>query len=165
MSIKNLADDSRVWIYGFNKRLGPAEIEIVKNRLQIFVDSWQVHSSQVEGGFELFESQFVFLATNDTVSGCSIDSSIAVFKELKEVHGLDALDQNLIFFRNENNEVQTVSRSDFRIMVESGKIAPDTRVFNLMLNTTRQLKENLFETDFSNSWHEKVFKLPQEIMS
>ncbi len=163
MSIENLPDDSRVWIYGFNKKLNQTEIEIVKKRLQSFVESWQVHSSPVKGGFKLFENQFVLLATNDSVSGCSIDSSIAIFKELKQVQGLDALDQNLIFFKNEHDEVQTVSRSDFQKLVNEGRVTADTKVFNLMLNSMGQIKKKLFESTFSNSWHKEVFKIAQEV--
>ena len=161
MNFENVPDQSRVWIYGFSKRLNPAEIELVTNRLQIFADSWQVHGSQVQGGFELLENQFVLLATNDTVSGCSIDSSVSVFREIKEIHGLDALNQELIFYKNEGDEILPVSRSEFQQHVQSGKIQSDTRVFNLMLNTYGQFREGLFETTFSNCWHSKVFKIPQ----
>lgn len=164
MAFQNLPDDSRVWIYGFDKKLKPDEVILVNNRLQQFVETWKVHGSSVAGGFELLEDQFILIATNDAVSGCSIDSSVAVFKELKQLHGLDALNQNMIFFRNENKEVQTVTRNEFQQLVKDGAINQDSQVFNLMLNTYGQVKENSFELAFSESWHSKVFKLPQEAL-
>lgn len=164
-AFKNLPDNSRLWIYGFSRKLDPAQIELVKNRLQIFIDSWLVHKSQVEGGFELYEKQFVFLASNDTISGCSIDSSVSVFKELKQLHGLDALDQNLVFYRNEDGDVESVSRSVFQQRVNNGLISPHTKVFNLMINSYGSLREEKFETNFVDCWHSKVFKLPQKVIS
>ncbi len=165
MAFENLPDESRVWVYGFSKKLNSDETRLVENRLKEFVDSWTVHGSSVAGGYELLENQFVILATNDTVSGCSIDSSVTIFKDLKRIHGLDGLNQNLIFYRNSENEVQTVLRQEFQELVQDGKINTDTRVFNLLINSYDQVKEGLFESTFSNSWHCKVFKLAQQVVS
>jgi hypothetical protein len=164
MAFENLPGHSRIWIYGFEQQLNVEQHDLVKARLERFKDEWMYHGSAVTGDYDIIENRFVIIATDETISGCSIDSSVAVFKELKQNYGLDALNQNLIFYRDRENIVAT-DRTEFQKLVNNGKVDENTHVFNLMINQLVAHKNGFFETEFNNSWHGKVFKLPQEIIS
>ena len=157
MHFKGFSDDARLWAYGFAVRLAPDQAETVRTELTKFCDSWQVHGKPVDGSFELIDDQFALLAAADDVSGCSIDSSVAVFKDIKLKHGLDALDANLIFFRSKRG-VEAVSRPEFQVLVAAGEIFDDTPVFNLTLRTVGEFNKGLFELPFKESWQAKAFK-------
>jgi len=164
MAFENLPDHSRLWIYGFEQQLSDEQYALVKARLERFKDEWMYHGSAVTGDYDIVENRFVIVATDEAISGCSIDSSVAVFKELKQNQGLDALNQDLIFYRDKENIIAK-DRTEFQELVNSGRINENTRVFNLMINQLVSIKNGLFETEFKNSWHSKVFKLPQEVIS
>ncbi|NOG43662.1 MAG: ABC transporter ATPase [Calditrichaeota bacterium] len=164
MVLESSPGTSRVWVYGFNLLLSPEQKAIVQSKLEEFKSGWQYHGKAVNGDFEIIHDQFVLLTTNDSISGCSIDSSVAVFKELKLIHGLDALDQNLIFFRSKRG-VEAVSRPEFQVLVTAGEINENTKVFNLSVSSINEVREGKFEVNFKNSWHSQAFKLKPETVS
>lgn len=154
---ENSNESSRVWVYGFNHSLSPEQKKIVRAKLEEFKSNWQYHGKAVNGDYEIIDDQFVILTTNDGISGCSIDSSVAVFKELKLTHGLDALDQNLIFYRNASG-IKTVSRPEFQVLVATGEVSDSTKVINLSIATIGDINNGQFELDFINSWHNQAFR-------
>ena len=162
MAFQNLPSESRLWVYGFKDELTLEEYNNVRNRLEQFKKEWMYHGTSVTGDYDIIENRFVIIATNDAISGCSIDSSVAVFKEFKQNDGLDALDQSLVFYRDENGEIKAIDRSGFQQLADEGKINNSTKVFNLLINHLAAYQQGGFETKFENSWHCKVFKLPQE---
>jgi len=162
MAFENLPDESRIWIYGFDHTLESDHYDIVRERLERFKKEWMYHGNSVTGDYEIIENQFVIIATNEAISGCSIDSSVAVFKELKNEQGLDALNQNLVYFRDDG-KIRSVSRVQFQDLVNSAQVDENTIVFNLMINHLAALKKGNFETAFKNSWHCKVFKIQEEV--
>ncbi len=155
----NLSDESKIWVYGFKDELNTQQKGIVAQALDNFVSQWKSHGDEVGGSYKLVESRFVILAVNESISGCSIDSSVQVFKDLKNYFGLDALNLNLIFYRDQNSIIQSVPRSDFAKLVSKKEIKADTSVFNTSFSTLGALRKNGFETKFSESWHYKVFTL------
>jgi hypothetical protein len=164
MILENSPDSSRVWVYGFINKLSPHQKEIVILKLEEFKSNWQYHGKPVSGDYEILEDRFVFLTTNDGISGCSIDSSVALFKDLKLQHALDALDQNLIFFRAKDG-IEAVSRADFQAKVSDGEILDDTQVFNLTITTIADIRKGQFELDFTRSWHNQAFRRSSETVS
>ena len=157
----NLPDDSRVWTYAFQKKLSDPEKTIVQGTLDGFLKDWNSHGVPVIGKSHILYNQFVILSAEPTsdISGCSIDSSVRIFKLLKEDHGLDALNLNLVHFR-EGEKIRSVDRSVFLDHINSEKISPDTIVFNTTIQTLGEIRGGLWETKLRNSWHAKAFKIP-----
>ncbi len=164
MIFENYSEKTPLWVYGFNILLSAEHKEVVQSRLEEFISNWQYHGKAVKGDFEIIENQFVLITTNDSISGCSIDSSVAVFKELKLTFGLDALDQNLIFFRSKRG-IEAVSRPEFNVLVTAGEILDNTKVFNLSISTVGDFHNGQFELDFKNSWHSRAFKVSNKPVS
>ena len=153
---ENFSDRARLWAYGFEVRLTPAQRDVVEEALRRFVENWQVHGKPVKGDFIILENQIALLVTDDDVSGCSIDSSVAVFKEINMTHGWNALNQNLVFFRSKRG-IEAVSRPEFQVLVAAGEITDDTKVFDFTCTTLGQLRTGGFERPFSESWHAAAF--------
>ena len=146
-------NDARIWIYGFSKQLNGNDKKIVGNVLDQFVKSWKSHGDDVTGAFSLIYDRFAILAAESSgVSGCSVDSSVGIFKELRNKHALDALNLNLIFYRVDD-KIESVTRPEFSDMVKAGKIAIETTVFDTSIRSLDQLKEGKFEIPVKNSWH------------
>ncbi len=150
---KDYSGNSTIWIYGFDKELSDREVTIVRDYFDNFVQSWKSHGDVVTGTYELLFDRFLILcAKTSGVSGCSIDSSVSIFKELRDKHVLNALDQDLIFYR-ESLEINSVRRIGFEELVREGKITLDTPVFDTTIQNLEQLQEGKFEIPLRDSWH------------
>ncbi len=121
--LSNYRPDTKLWIYAFSRRLDAGEVTLVYSVLKNFVDEWKSHQHDVRGAFEIVHDQFVLMAaeSDNGISGCSIDSSVAVFKWLKAQNNLDALDRSFVFYRD-GDVVRTTTRSEFQELVDAGKV-------------------------------------------
>ena len=154
---EGFSDQARIWIYGFKDELSDQDIKIVEHELQNFVAGWKSHKDPVKGSYEILLSRFVILVAESSVSGCSIDSSVSVFKKLRDEYQLDALNQDLVYFRNQEG-VSALSRNDFQNLVDQDKISWDTIVFNMTPTMLGVFRSGQWELPFSKSWHGQVFK-------
>ena len=161
-SFLDLPDESNLWIYGFESNLTSREQEILNNRLSTFLSQWETHGRPVLGAFEIVEQRFVVLAgfSPGGISGCSVDSSVRVFKELRE-QSLDGLDRSRIYFRTRDGSIEGVHFTAFQERVEKGEIGSDTPVFDINLTSLGQLRTKGFEKQFEKSWHARAFLTPR----
>jgi len=150
-------DSSRVWIYSFKEDLSSSDIELVKKELNHFIKSWKSHDDNVLGAYEILYDRFIFICIKPmALSGCSIDSSVRVFKDLREKHALDALDRNLVHYR-EGTGIKSLYRDSFGQMVGHRPSPDNLIVFNNTIETLGEYRKGLWECDFNQSWHARVF--------
>lgn len=159
----HLPENARVWVYGFAEPLSGADAGAVREALREFLPNWVSHGARVESGFKIVEDRFVVLAGHieGGVSGCSIDSSVRVFKQLKEERGLDGLNRGLVFYRDSKGKIQAVPFTEFNQVVDSGEITAETPTFDTTIQTLSQLNAGMLERAFKDSWHARSFPLPQ----
>ena len=155
----NFPDDARLWIYGFARTLGEDEQRLIAARLDAFLVDWQSHRVPVRGAYTVAFERFVLVAgwCESGLSGCSIDSSVGQFKELRREHELDGLDRDLVFFRNESGEIEALDRKAFQEAVSGGRAGADTVVFDTIIQTLGDLRAGRFERAFADSWHARAF--------
>jgi len=157
----DFSDQSKIWIYSFDHNLSEEEIKAVTEVLTKFIPNWNSHGDPVKGDFVVVYNRFVILCADNSemISGCSIDSSVRVFKDLKQKQNLDALNQDLLFFRYLDNEIFSADRREFQDMVNAGKIDSKSIVFNNTIQTLRELRKGAWETPSHNSWHISAFDI------
>jgi hypothetical protein len=93
-----LPPTSKVWIYQADKKLTSQQLTIISDALRSFTQEWLVHGAPLEASFEIRFDQFIILAADDAASGCSIDTSVRIMKELSGKTGVDFFNRNLIGF-------------------------------------------------------------------
>lgn len=159
-SITKLPDSTRLWIYGFERILTVKEIGVVRSTFSDFIKGWNSHGSAISGGIALEYDIFAILYVDsiDGISGCSIDSSVRVFKGLKERYGLDAMNQTGVYFRS-GDSIKVVDRPVFQQLIHAGKITEDTIVFNNTVQSVGDFKNGQWETQLKNSWHKDAFDM------
>lgn len=155
----NLPDDARVWIYAFEKPLGDADKQAVAERLDTFMEEWRSHNVDVHGAYAILHDRFVIMSgvSSDGISGCSIDSSVENFKFLRDRLGLDALNRDLVHFRDADGVVQALDRAAFQKEVSGGRCSADTIVFDITIGTLGDFRGGRFELPLAQSWHAKAF--------
>jgi hypothetical protein len=155
-------NDCRVWCYAFVESLSPQQVVVVEKALDDFLSEWKSHGTVMKGCYQLFENRFavILLEQDQDISGCSIDSSVAVFKTLKYNHGLDALERSRVFYRSPAGQILVSSRTNFSSLCGRGEIETTTSVFNMLPTSLLELRnQGGLEMPFKDSWHAQAFRL------
>lgn len=154
----NISENSRVWIYQSNRPFTNSEEEAIKNTLNEFTGQWQAHGEQLAAAAEIRYSRFIILIVDESqagASGCSIDKSVNLMKEIERHFNLNLFDRFDIAYKA-NNEVLSINRSGFERLIKEGKVNEETIVFNNLVPTLRELNTK-WEVPFRDSWHATLF--------
>lgn len=139
-----LPDSSRVWVYQCDQFVSDEVAEKIQATLYDFTMMWQSHGQVVESYAQLFHKKFLVFVADETnhVSGCSIDSSVHLIKQLEQAYNLNFFDR-LNFSYLQDDEVKIVNSSQLKEALESGSISDDTLMFDNLVNT---------KSTFINNW-------------
>ncbi len=149
----------RIWIYQANRQLKGEEKGLILDVLGQFTAQWKAHGKPLAAKAEVRHDRFIILMVDDSVApptGCSIDSSVHLLKEVERKTGLDLFDRMQIAYRD-GASIHVVPRADFEHLVASGDVTEDTIVFNNLIASYPEL-ETHWEVPFRDSWHAKVFR-------
>jgi len=152
---------TRVWVYQSNRSFSVSERETINDILQEFVEQWTAHGNQLAGSFEILYNIFIVLKVDESkamVTGCSIDKSVHLLKQIELKLNVQLFDRLGIAFRDarKNGDISLVSRTDFEALISSGEVDTETLVFNNMVGTNEELQNN-WEIPLKDSWHANVF--------
>lgn len=152
---------SKIWVYQASRIMTLNEYVIISNRLKIFVENWASHGSKLIVTFEIKHFCFVIIAVDESktaASGCSIDKSVQLMKELEVELGLNLMDRNLAYI--ENGNVHTIEVKKIKSAVLEGKLKPDTLVFDNTIATYEEF-ETKWHTKASETWLKRYFDLKE----
>jgi hypothetical protein len=153
---KNLPNNARVWIYQSDREFTAKEIEIVSVKAVDFINQWTRHGDDLKGSFTFKYNQFLIFAVDETfntVSGCSIDSSVRFVQALEKELQLDLMNKMNVTFKD-NEHINLVKLADFQRFAKEQKITSETIVFNNMVATKEDF-ENNWEVPAKESWHKR----------
>ncbi len=154
----DLSNNSKVWIYQASRELKEEELNLVKKKLEQFLNNWQSHGKDLVASYKLPFNQFIVLAVDEEKtgsSGCSVDASVAVLKELEHDLQVDLFDRMKVIFKIDDN-INTVTLPDFQKYVKEGKITKNTTVFNNLVKTKSEF-ENNWQVQAKDAWHARYF--------
>lgn len=153
-----ISENSRIWIYQSNRILNTQETNSIQDRLNQFTAQWQAHGHALAAKAEVIHDQFIVLSVDEHVAGatgCSIDKSVHLMKEIEGEFAIDLFDRFRIAYR-EGEAVKNCNRKEFEQLLLTGTINADTMVFNNMISTRHELATR-WEVPLKNSWHATVF--------
>ena len=153
---KNLPNNARVWIYQSDREFTSEEIEIVSVKAVDFINQWTRHGDDLKGSFTFKYNQFLVLAVDEsfnTVSGCSIDSSVRFIQALEKELQLELMNKMNVAFKD-NEHINLVKLADFQRYAKEQKVTLETIVFNNMVATKEDF-ENKWEVPARESWHKR----------
>jgi hypothetical protein len=132
-----MPDDSRVWVYAASRSLTHEEVEWIQSRLNEFVAKWSTHGAKMTADACILANHFVVIAVDEaqlTASGCSIDSSVRLMKELGQNLLIDFFDRLKVYIEVAG-DIQKIS---FHSLKDHG----DGRYFDLSVNRLGKLRRN-----------------------
>lgn len=139
---ESLPPTSRVWIFQANRPFSAQELKVVDKLLRAFTDEWAVHGTPVETSYSIRYNQFIILAVDESqqaASGCSIDSSVRVLKNIEQHVGVELFNRNLVAFLADDG-VELVSLKDMKEKFSTGSLNGDRLTFNNLVNTKGDLE-------------------------
>lgn len=153
-----ISENSRIWIYQSNRVFSGDEEKQIQTKLDEFTSQWQAHGHALAAYAEIRYQQFIILSVDEHVAGatgCSIDKSVNLMKEIESEFNIDLFDRFRIAYIKQN-EVKSCSRQEFEQLIISGEVDQETIVFNNMIGSRKELN-SLWQVPLKSSWHSKVF--------
>ena len=141
MQFDQLPPTARVWIYQAPRPLTPAEAADTAPLLAHFVRQWASHGRPLRAAAEWRHGWFLLLGVDETAapaSGCSIDASVQLVRELGQRLGLDLLDKSRLAFRRDDI-ITARPLAQLRAAVAAGAVQADDFYFDNTLTTKGQL--------------------------
>jgi len=154
----SFSPQSRVWIYQSDRKFTSIEESEILNKLAAFTNQWKAHGNELLAKAEIRYGFFIILTVDESqagVTGCSIDSSVRLIKEIEQEYHVDLFNRFNIAYKVKG-EVVVNSKEDFETLVNIKQVTPETIVFNNMVQNLAELN-NKWEVPFQNSWHSTVF--------
>ena len=81
-----IANTSRVWVYQSNRKLSDKEVVFIQQKLLAFCNDWKAHQTHLISSYKVLYNRFIILLVDEqqqNASGCSIDSSVKIIKEIE----------------------------------------------------------------------------------
>jgi hypothetical protein len=154
----NLPSSSRVWIYQSNRMLSSEEAAKAQDIINNFLPNWKSHGKELEAAVELYHNLFIVVFANESAeapSGCSIDSSVGMIKQIQTALNIDLFDRLTISYVKEG-QIALCKLFQFEDKLKSGEINQDTLVFNNLVDTKEKLISSWL-VPVKESWHKQLF--------
>lgn len=159
VDFNTLPDESRVWIYQANRSFSEQELEEIQTKLNIFIENWAAHGSDLQSGYTIKYKRFIVLGLNQNINkatGCSIDASVNFIQQLEKDYNVDLMDKMNVSYK-QGEYVAYKTLTDFRKMAKDKAVSKKTIVFNNLVTTVAEFNEN-WEVPASESWHSRFVK-------
>lgn len=156
-----ISENSRVWIYQSNRVLTLEEELNIQLKLNEFTSQWLAHGNKLAALGEIRHNRFIILSVDENqagATGCSIDKSVSLLKEIEQQFNLNLFDRFQIAYRDVDKNIINCNREEFENLLSDGKINSNTIVFNNLVQTRKELETN-WEISLKNSWHAQVFEV------
>lgn len=154
VDFNKLPEESRVWIYQANRSFTPEEIAEIENKLNVFIENWTAHGSDLQAGYLIKYKRFIVLGLNQNLNaatGCSIDASVHFIQQLEKEYDVDLMDKMNVSYK-QGEFIAYKPLTDFKKMAKQRAVSKNTIVFNNLVNNIAEFKEN-WEVPASESWH------------
>ncbi|MFM2048980.1 MAG: hypothetical protein RI955_1528 [Bacteroidota bacterium] len=152
-SIDSFPADARVWIYQADRNLNEYEVLQCKQTLQSFSQQWTSHQMPLKAATEVLYNRFVVFYVDESaneVSGCGIDKSVNLVKQIEQQLGVDFFNRTQITYQT-NDEVKAFALADAKKLFTENVINANTIIFNNLVNTKHEL-DTEWKQQLAESW-------------
>lgn len=158
--VKSFSKTSRIWIYQASRLLSDEDVSFINNELMHFVDQWTAHDHALHANAWVNSKLFLcFMVDEEEVaaSGCSIDKSVALVRQIGEQLNIDFFDRMTFAYKDEKEKVHLIHKSKLNAAYSNGDIDDNTLFFDTLID-----KKGVFDVEFmkplKESWHYRFIK-------
>ncbi len=157
-AIETLPATSKLWVYQSNKELTVQDQTQARELLDYFMQEWNSHGTKLIGTYNIFYNRFIVISVDESIayaSGCSIDKSVQLIKQIEGKLGIQLLNRSEVAFKI-SGEIVIFPLTKIKEQVALGNITPKTITFNNSITTVKEFTEN-WEIEAGNSWLARYF--------
>lgn len=161
VSYEDLSPDSRLWIYSSKRTLNADEQAQILKVLKQFTDSWQAHGKDVHSRAEIREDRFILLFADESksgVTGCSIDASVSIFREIEQAIQLDLFNR-MNFFLSVNGSIKLLEKHALESELASGQLNGKSLIYDNMIGSKVELEHSWLKP-IEESKYSRLFSIP-----
>lgn len=154
-----MVETSRVWIYQANRQLSSSDEALIDIKCNAFLQQWAAHGQSLKCSFQIIHNKFLVISVDESfnqASGCSIDASVAIVKELEQELNINFFDRTQVCFLI-NDEIVEIPLTEVKSQVESGTIQSDTLTFNNLVADIKSFNAD-WKVEAKNSWLKRYFQ-------
>jgi hypothetical protein len=156
----SLPDQSPIWIHMADRQLTSDEANALISSVSAFMRSWTSHERNVLGDAILLHNQLLIIGAHipgGDISGCGIDKHLQLLKRISNELQFGWTNSLSVIYRDASDDIQIVSRSEFKRIVREESLPDSTHVFDLSLNMLGIAREQGIERPAFRSWHGRYF--------
>ncbi len=156
---QQFSDQANVWFYFLPKELGQDEIVYFEAEKNEFLQKWNSHGQAIFAEMVLVQNRLIIVVAENisgSISGCSIDKSLALMKSLSLKWQMDLLDRNWVIYEKSPGNLEFSRLNLFWALRKAHEINDDTIVYDTTIQNVGQLR-NAFKKTFSQSWHAQMW--------
>jgi hypothetical protein len=139
---ETLEDSARIWIYQSTRKFTESEKNTISETLSAFTHSWVAHGNPLKTSFAILQDQFIVLAADENfneASGCSIDSSVRVIRQLDQQFSFGLFDRTKVAF-SKAGEIQMIPLNELPQALTEDRWNGNSMVFNNVIESKGQLE-------------------------
>ncbi len=153
--LANFSPQSRVWIYQADRAFSEVETAAIGRKLEQFVGEWAAHGNGLKAWGGVLYQHFIVLVVDERqhgASGCSIDSSVRVIKEIEKEYGVNLFNRLLIAYQvGDGEEVRCTDRNGLEELLTKGAVNEETLTFNNLVQTKEDWERD-WKIPLKESW-------------
>jgi len=149
--------ESKVWIYQSDRDFRDAEVQGIRQRMREFMEEWSAHGDNLKAFGDVYYNRFLVIMVDESVtvaSGCSIDKSVHLIKEISNAFDVDLFDRLPVAYM-QGSDVHVVSKKEFLTKVDNSELDEQTLIFNNLVNT-KSTFETLWKVPLKEHYLSKV---------
>ncbi len=150
ISKDDLSSQARVWIYQADRVLTAAETTAIREQLHRFAQQWTTHGTPVPAFADIYYNAFIVLLADIPPSGCSIDSSVHLLKEIEQQYQISLFNRLLTAYFD-GAHLCIAHPKDLKEALQNGQITLQTPIFNHLVQT-RSEWETKWQMPIAQSW-------------
>ena len=158
IAFEKLSPSSRLWVYQSDRKLSAEEIADLKVLADEFVENWEAHGQPLAASYEIRFDQFLVISVDEGyngATGCSIDASVSLVRQIESKLGVSMLDRKKIAFL-QDDQVFLQPLAELKSKVDSGTITKETQTFNNSVSSLKDYTENWLIPS-GTSWMARYF--------
>lgn len=155
-----LPDESRVWIFGSDRRLEQSDASRLLKEVDRFLAEWKAHGAPLTCARDWRDGALLTIGvdtTQENASGCSIDGLFRTLQGLERSLDTHLVGGGRVFYRDDSGSVHCIARDRLPDLAASGAISEATIVFDTGLTDAGQWRER-FESPARNTWIGELFR-------
>jgi hypothetical protein len=152
-SFPSFADHSKVWIYGASQAIPSDKASFIQSKLSAFTADWTSHQNKLHAEAHLINDYFLVFMVDESqneISGCGIDKSVSLVREISDLTGIDFFNRMDIYLFV-NDKVLLTNKQEVVEKLNQGLIDENTLYFDNLVANNHQYQNNWLKP-IKQSW-------------